>query len=55
MPKRYLEWEPEYLAHVKEQREQYARTRVITPAARLAARLIAEKRAKEARIKETRR
>lgn len=55
VPKRYLEWEPEFLAHVKDAREEYARKRVITPEGRLARRLIAEKRAKEARIKETRR
>lgn len=55
IPKRYLQWEPEFLAEQVLEREKYARTKRVTPMAREAARLIAEMRMREAKIKETRR
>lgn len=55
IPKRYLEWEPEFLAQQILEREEYARKKRVSPAARKAAQAIAEHRAREARIKETRR
>lgn len=55
IPKRYLSWEPDFLAQQIVEREEYARDKRVTPAARRAAQLIAELRARDAKIKETRR
>lgn len=54
VPKRYLQWEPDYLDNVVVDRQKYAKSHRISPMAREAARLIAEMRLRESTIKETR-